>query len=58
MEEPPLEGAVQVTTDWPLLYDVALTPVGAPGGPVAVMAFDEDELGPVPEPLVAVTLKV
>ena len=53
-----LAGAVHVTTDCPLAYDVPATEVGAPGtvAGVAVAAAVPAEL--VPAWLVAVTLKV
>jgi hypothetical protein len=56
---PLLAGAVQET--WaPALLGIALTPVGAAGGPmpVGVTAFEAAESGPVPMALIAVTLKV
>ena len=57
--EPPLDaGAAQETTDWPLAFEVAATPVGAPGGPDGVTAFDGADAGPVPDPLVALTVNV
>ena len=51
-------GAVHDTTDWVLAKDVAVTPVGAPGTVAGVAVADGDEAAPVPEPLVAVTVKV
>jgi hypothetical protein len=59
MVAPPLEaGAVHDTTDWALAKEVAVTPVGAPGAAAGVAVADGAEAGPVPEPLVAVTVKV
>ena len=59
MVAPPLEaGAVQDTTDWVLANELAVTPVGAPGVVDGVAVADGAEAGPVPEPLVAVTVKV
>ena len=56
---PPFEvGAVQDTTDWLLAFDVAETAVGAPGTDDGVAGADAADAGPVPEPLVAVTLNV
>ena len=56
---PPLEaGAVQDTTDTALAFDVAVTAVGAPGTVAGVAEADEDEAGPVPTGLVAVTVNV
>jgi hypothetical protein len=54
---PPLEGAVQLTTAEPLPA-VAVTAVGAAGGPAGVTAADCDEGRPVPTALVADTVKV
>ena len=56
---PPVEeGAVQETVEEPLALEVAVTPVGALGGPLGLAGFElaDDEL--VPTPLSAVTVKV
>ena len=46
MADPPLEaGAVQDTTDWALAFDVAVTPVGAPGVVAGMAAADAAEAG-------------
>src|SRR5690348_15082643 len=37
---------------------VAFTPVGAPGGPAGITAFDGAEAGPLPTEFAAVTVKV
>jgi hypothetical protein len=59
MARPPFEaGAVQATTDCVLAFDVAVTAVGAPGTVAGTTVFDAVEAAPVPEPLVAVTVKV
>ncbi len=59
MADPPLvDGAVHDTTDWALALEVAVTPVGALGTVDGVAVADAAEAGPVPEPLVAVTVKV
>jgi hypothetical protein len=59
MARPPLDdGVVHETTDWVLALEVALTPVGAPGTVAGTMAADGLDAGLVPEPLVAVTVKV
>ena len=56
---PPLEtGAVHDTIDWVLAYEVADTPVGAPGMVAGVAAADGVEAAPVPAELVAVTVNV
>ena len=58
MADPPLEaGAVKLTLAWRCPAE-AETPVGAPGTVAGVTAFDAPEAGPVPTPLVAVTVKV
>jgi hypothetical protein len=56
---PLLVGGVQLTVA-ELFPAVAVTPVGAPGapGPVGVTAFDGADEGPVPDALVATTVKV
>jgi hypothetical protein len=56
---PPLAGAVQLTVaDW--FPAVAVTVPGAAGtvGAVGVTWLDGDEAGPVPTPLVALTVNV
>src|SRR5665213_272194 len=59
MGAPPLlAGAVHHTTDWALLLAVAVTPVGAPGKVDGVAGADGAEAGPVPMPLVAVTVNL
>jgi hypothetical protein len=59
MGSPPLDpGAFQDTTDWVLAKEVAVTPVGAPGAVGTSTALEGSEDGPVPSPLVAVTVKV
>ena len=50
-------GALKLTLAWPWPAE-AETPVGAPGTVAGVTAFDVPEAGPVPTPLVAVTVKV
>jgi hypothetical protein len=56
---PLLVGGVQLTVA-ELLPAVAVTPVGAPGAPgaVGVTVFDGADEGPVPDALVAATVKV
>jgi hypothetical protein len=54
---PPLEDAVQLTTAEPLPA-VAVTAVGAAGGPAGATAVDCDEGRPVPAALVAETVNV
>jgi hypothetical protein len=56
-EPPLLAGAVKVTVAW-ALPAVAAPIVGAPGTVAGVTLFDAAEAGPVPTPLVAVTVKV
>jgi hypothetical protein len=60
MVPPPVYvGAVQLTTDCVLAYDVAVTLVGGFGTVVAgMMLFEAAEAGLVPAELVAVTVKV
>jgi hypothetical protein len=54
----PFDGrGVKLTVACPLPA-VALTPVGAPGTPAGVTAFDGADAGPVPTPFVAATVKV
>jgi hypothetical protein len=48
---------VKVTVAW-VLPAVALTPVGAPGGPRGVTLFEGFDCGPVPTAFVAVTVNV
>ena len=56
---PPLEtGAVQVTNDWVLAFEVAVTAVGAPGTAAGTAGADAADEGPVPAELVADTMKV
>jgi hypothetical protein len=58
MAEPPvLTGAVQETAT-EVLPGTPVTAVGAPGTVAGVTAADGVESGPVPVPLVAVTVKV
>ena len=46
MADPPLEaGAVQATTDWVLAFDVAVTPVGAPGVVAGMADADAADAG-------------
>ncbi len=55
---PPVElGAVQLTVAW-ALPAVAVALGGAPGGPIGVTLFDGADATPVPNELVAVTVKV
>jgi hypothetical protein len=56
--DPLAAGAVQVTDMLPLLFTVALTAVGAPGSSAGVIPLDAAEAAPVPNALVAVTVKV
>jgi hypothetical protein len=56
-EPPLLAGAVKVTVAW-ALPAVAAPIVGAPGTVAGVTLFEAAEAGPVPTPLVAVTVKV
>ncbi|CAB4324298.1 unannotated protein [freshwater metagenome] len=56
---PPSEaGATHETTDSALLFELALTPVGAPGGPRGVAGDDATESPPVPAAFDAVTVNV
>ena len=59
---PLLTGAVNVTTNEPVAVvvepEVAFTAVGAPGTVAATNAFEGAESGPVPTPLVALTVQV
>jgi hypothetical protein len=58
MVKPPLvNGAVHDITTW-ALPGVAMTPVGALGTPTGMTALEGLEAGPVPDELVAVTVKV
>jgi len=59
MADPPLlAGAVQDTTDWVLAFDVAVTPVGAPGVVAGMAAAEGAEAGPAPKVVEAVTVNV
>ena len=59
MEDPPFEaGAVQETGTAALLFEEAVTPVGAPGTVAGVAEFEAVDAVPVPAALVAVTLNV
>ena len=59
MGAPPFDtGAVQDTFDRALANEVAVTPVGAPGTVEGVAGADGADDGPVPRPLVAVTVNV
>ena len=59
MAMPPLEaGADQVTDDWALALEPAVTPVGAPGRPAGTAGAEGAEAGPVPTALNAVTVNV
>ena len=51
-------GAVQVTTDVLLAYDVPETAVGAPGTVAGVTELDAVDGLPVPAALMAATVKV
>ena len=55
---PSSAGGVNVTFAWPSPAAVAPTPVGAPGTPAGVTAFDGAEDGPSPVRFVAFTVKV
>ena len=59
MAAPPLlDGAVQVTTDWVLAYEVPETAVGAVGTVAGVAGADAADGLLVPARLVAVTVNV
>ena len=59
MVEPPVDaGALQVTTEEALPFEVPLTLVGAPGTVAGVTALEAREGNPEPTPLVATTVKV
>jgi hypothetical protein len=59
IDAPPVDdGAVHDTTDWPFAFDVADTPVGAPGTVDGVAAADAADAALVPTEFVAVTLNV
>ena len=65
MAAPPVDaGAVQDTDEEELAYDVAPTPVGAPGavaavvGAAGVAGAEAPDAAPVPTALVAVTVNV
>ncbi|CAB4950428.1 unannotated protein [freshwater metagenome] len=51
-------GAVQDTTDCAFAFDVAETPVGAPGAVAGTAALDATDAAPVPRAFVAVTVNV
>ena len=56
---PPSEtGAVHDTNEETLLFDAAVTAVGAPGGPRGVAGDDATESPPVPAVFDAVTVNV
>ena len=58
MALPPFDaGAVKLTIAW-ALPAVAVTPVGAPGGPTGVTLFEGLDAGPDPSAFVAFTVKV
>jgi hypothetical protein len=54
---PVLAGAVHDTVAWPL-PEVAVAPVGAPGGALGVTGVVGDEAGPSPTALNATTVNV
>ena len=59
MADPPLDaGAVQEMVDWVFWFEVAATPVGAPGVVAGTAGADGAEAMPVPTVLEAVTVKV
>ena len=59
MAEPPLDaGAVHDTTEEALAFEVAVTPVGAPGAVAGVAVGEGVEAEPVPLMFVAVTVNV
>ena len=58
MGHPLAAGAVHDTTDWLLENEVPMTPVGAAGTLAGVAGADGAEAGPLPAPLVAVTVNV
>jgi hypothetical protein len=55
---PVLEGAVHVITELLFAFDVAVTPVGAPGAAAGSTLADASDSAEAPDPFVAVTLKV
>jgi hypothetical protein len=56
---PPFDtGATHVMTELAFTFDVATTPVGAPGTVTGIAAAEATESADVPDALVAVTLKV
>jgi hypothetical protein len=58
MADPPLlAGATKVTVAW-AFPATAVTPVGAPGGPVGVTELEAEEGAEVPTIVVAVTVNV
>ena len=58
MADPPLDAGAVKATEALALPAVAVTPVGAPGTVAGTTALDGADAGPVPVPLVAVTVKV
>jgi hypothetical protein len=57
---PPFDGSLKLTVAW-ALPAFAVTPAGAPGtlpGAVGVTLLEDNDGGPVPIPLVAVTVNV
>jgi hypothetical protein len=56
--DPLAAGAVQYTVMLPSLFASPYTAVGAPGTAMSVSLADAAEAGPVPVPLVAVTVNV
>ena len=59
MAAPPLEaGGVQDTDDWVLMYDAAVTAVGAPGTVAGVAGAEGVDGALVPAALMAATVKV
>jgi hypothetical protein len=55
---PLLAGATQETTEMAFAFEVAVTPVGAPGRLAGVATAEAVEAAEVPAAFVAVTLKV
>ena len=56
---PPSEtGATHETTDLAFVFELALTPVGAPGGPRGVAGDEASESAPGPATFEAVTVNV
>ena len=62
IDKPPSDPAVQATNDEPIVFVevtvVAVTPVGATGGPCGTTAVDAADAGPVPAEFVAVTVNM